>query len=127
MTTSTLANWHQIVKSRDLSRLDTLLDDDVVFYSPLVHTPQAGKAITKMYLAAAMHVLNNESFQYVREIVGEYDAVLEFTVEIEGISVNGVDLIKWNDENRIVEFKVLLRPLKAIHLVQRKMAEMLAK
>ena len=127
MTTSALANWHHIVKSRDLSGLDTLLDDDGVFYSPLVHTPQAGKAITTMYLSAASHVLNNESFQYVREIVGEYDAVLEFTVEIEGISVNGLDLIKWNDENRIVEFKVLLRPLKAIHLVQRKMAEMLVK
>ena len=127
MTTSALANWHQIVKSHDLSGLAALLDDNVVFYSPLVHTPQAGKTITTMYLSAASHVLNNESFQYVRELASDTEAVLEFTAEIDGISVNGVDMIKWNDRGKIVEFKVMLRPLKAIDLVHRKMAEMLEK
>ena len=106
--------------------LATLLADDVVFYSPIVHTPQAGKPITTQYLVAALHVFGNETFRYVREVVGEHDAVLEFMVEIEGISVNGVDMIKWNDAGQIVEFKVMLRPLKAINLIHQKMAAMLS-
>ena len=88
--------------------------------------PQVGKPITTQYLAAALHVFGNDSFRYVREVVGEHDAVLEFMVEIEGISVNGVDMIKWNDAGQIVEFKVMLRPLKAVNLIHQKMAAMLA-
>ena len=98
-----------------------------VLQSPVVHTPQVGKAITARYLAAAFHVFFNESFRYVREIVGPQDAALEFQVEIDGIAVNGVDLIEWNAAGRIVEFKVLIRPLKAINLIQQKMAAMLQK
>ena len=90
-----------------------------------MHTPQVGKAITARYLAAAFHVFFNESFHYVREIVGPHDAALEFQVEIDGITVNGIDLIKWNDAGRIVEFKVMIRPLKAINLIHQKMAAML--
>jgi hypothetical protein len=88
---------------------------------------QAGKAITTAYLAAAFQVFFNETFRYVREIAGPRDAALEFQVEIEGIAVNGIDLIKWNDADRIVEFKVLIRPLKAINLIQQKMAQQLQK
>jgi hypothetical protein len=119
--------WHELVRTRDVAGLDALLADDVVFHSPVVHTPQVGKAITARYLAAAFHVLFHESFRYVREIAGPQDAALEFQVEIEGIAVNGVDLIKWNDAGRIVEFKVLIRPLKAINLIQQKMAALLQK
>jgi len=120
-----LSEWHNIVRTRDASGLGELLADDVVFYSPVVHTPQSGKAITSMYLSAAVHVFGNESFEYVREIVGESDAVLEFETEIDGIVVNGVDMIKWNDEGKITEFKVMIRPLKAINLIHQKMGEML--
>ena len=67
----------------------------------------------------------NESFRYVREVVGERDAVLEFQVEIDGIVVNGVDMIRWDDDGRIVDFKVMLRPLKAINLIHQRMAAML--
>ena len=123
----TLARWHDLARRRDAAGLDDLLADDVVFHSPVVHTPQRDKRITQQYLAAAFQVLSKPSFRYVREIVGEHDAVLEFMVEIDGISVNGVDMIKWNDEGRIVEFKVMLRPLKAINIVHQKMAGMLAK
>ena len=123
--TAVLHTWHELVRTRNVKGLDTLLADDVVFHSPVVHTPQAGKALTARYLGAAFHVFFNESFRYVREIVGPHDAVLEFQVEIEGIAVNGVDLIKWNDAGRIVEFKVMLRPLKAINLIQQKMAALL--
>lgn len=119
--------WHRIVETRDIASLDALLDDDAVFHSPVVHTPQVGKPITCLYLMAAFGVLFNDSFHYVREIVGERDAVLEFMVEIDGIHINGVDLIRWNDAGRIVDFKVLLRPLKAVNLVHQKMAAMLQK
>jgi SnoaL-like domain len=114
--------WHQVAKARDVRGLDALLADEAVFYSPVVFTPQVGKAITTKYLAAAFQVFFNETFRYVRELTGERDAMLEFEVEIDGIQVNGVDLIKWNDAGQIVEFKVMLRPLKAVNLIHQKMA-----
>lgn len=122
MTVDALARWHQVVEGRDADGLDSLLAEEVVFHSPVVHTPQVGKAITKQYLAAAFRVFGNESFRYVREVVGDRDAVLEFQVEIDGIGVNGVDMIKWDEAGRIVELKVLLRPLKAVNLIHQKMA-----
>jgi hypothetical protein len=96
-----------------------------VFHSPVVHTPQRGKAITLRYLTGAMPVLNPSAFHYELEIVGAHAAALEFATEIDGIQVNGVDLIRWNDAGRIVEFKVMVRPLKAVNIVHQKMAEML--
>lgn len=125
MTIHPIDAWHQLVADRNAQGIDDLLADDVVFYSPVVHTPQAGKPITTMYLAAALHVFGNETFRYVREVVGERDAVLEFLVEIDGISVNGVDMIRWNDAGQITEFKVMLRPLKAVNLIHEKMAALL--
>jgi len=125
MTLATVSTWHELVRNRNPEGLASLLADDVVFYSPVVHTPQVGKAVTQQYLTAAFHVFFNESFRYVRELSAGHDAVLEFQVDIDGISVNGVDMIKWNDEGRIVEFKVLVRPLKAINLIHQKMAAML--
>lgn len=120
-----IRTWHEIVRTRNASGLNELLDDNVVFYSPVVHTPQVGKAITLMYLTAALHVFANDSFRYVREVIGESDAVLEFETEIEGIIVNGVDMIKWNNDGKIVEFKVMVRPLRAINLIHTKMRAML--
>jgi len=125
MTVATLSTWHELVSSRNARGLDSLLADNVVFHSPVVHTPQVGKAITTQYLSAAFHVFFNESFKYVREVTGPSDAVLEFQVDIDGISVNGVDMLKWDADGRIVEFKVLIRPLKAINLIHQKMAAML--
>lgn len=125
MIIDTLSTWHDLVESRNTKGLNSLLADNVVFHSPVVHSPQVGKAITAQYLAAAFQVFFNETFKYIREIAGPRDAVLEFQVEIDGIIVNGVDLLKWNDEGQIVEFKVLIRPLKAINLIHQKMAAML--
>ena len=125
MAIDTLSTWHELVQSRNTRGLGSLLADNVVFLSPVVHTPQVGKAITIQYLSAAFHVFFNESFKYVREVTGPSDAVLEFQVEIDGISVNGVDMLKWDGEGRIVEFKVMIRPLKAINLIHQKMAAML--
>ena len=125
MTISTLHTWHALVRTRNAKGLAALLADGVVFHSPVVHTPQMGKAVTQQYLSAAFHVFFDESFHYVRELTGPNDAVLEFQVDIDGIVVNGVDMLKWNDEGQITEFKVMVRPLKAINLIHQKMAAML--
>ena len=125
MTHPTVSTWHQLVASRNARGISALLADNVVFHSPVVHTPQVGKAVTTQYLTAAFHVFFNASFEYVREVIGPRDAVLEFQVTIDGIAVNGVDMIKWDDEGKVVEFKVMIRPLKAINLIHQKMAEML--
>jgi hypothetical protein len=121
-----LEHWHALVRAQDPSGLDALLADDAVFISPVVHTAQRGKAITKAYLSAAFTVFFNSSFRYVREIVGPSDAMLEFETEIDGTLVNGVDIISWNTAGQIVEFKVMVRPLKAINLIHERMAALLA-
>ena len=102
-----------------------LLAEDAVFYSPVVHAPQRGRKLVASYLGAAFHVFLNPTFEYVREIVGASDAMLEFETELDGIQVNGVDLIKWNEAGQIVEFKVMVRPLKAITMVHQRMAALL--
>mgnify|MGYP003575995006 CR=1 FL=1 len=117
--------WHRVLKERDVNALDTLLAPEAVFHTPVVQTPQAGRAMTKAYLAAALHVLGNDSFRYVREVRQGRDAVLEFELELEGVHVNGVDLIRWNEQGQIIDFKVMLRPLKAVNLIHQKMAAML--
>ena len=118
--------WHEFVHRRDVGLLEKLLADDVVFHSPVVHTPQRGRAITLLYLRGAMQVLGTPAFRYEREIRGERDALLEFVTEIDGITINGVDLIRWDEAGRIIDFKVLVRPLKAINVLHQKMGELLA-
>ena len=120
-----IGSWHALVEERRSSDIAGLLDEDCVFHSPVVHTPQRGRRLAAMYLGAAFQVFLNPSFRYVREIVGEHDAMLEFETEIDGVLVNGVDLIHWNDAGRITEFKVMIRPLKALNLIHERMAAML--
>ena len=122
---SALYTWHEVASARNVAGLDALLADEVVFHSPVVHTPQRGRRLAVGYLSAAFEVFFNPTFRYVREIVGASDAMLEFETEIDGILVNGVDLMKWNDAGQIVEFKVMIRPLKAINVIQQRMAAML--
>ena len=127
MIENTIEAWHEAVKSRDPSMLDALLHEDAVFHSPVVFKPQQGKVLTKMYLMAAFKVFFSDDFTYVREIIGETDAVLEFTTTIDGIVINGVDMVTWGEDGRITDFKVMLRPLKAINLIHQKMAQMLVR
>lgn len=117
--------WHEVVATRDMAALDALFADDVVFHSPVVHTPQRGKAVTGMYLGAALSVLGNDSFAYVRDVRGDHDAVLEFETTIDDTFVNGVDLISFDEDGHIDDFKVMLRPLQAVSLVHELMATML--
>ncbi len=121
-----IEQWHRVAETGDLRRLDALLADDVAFQSPVVHTPQAGKPITMKYLASAMKVLNGESFRYVGEWFSHSSAVLEFTTVVNGIEINGVDIISWNAQGKITNFKVMVRPLKAVNLLHQMMAAQLA-
>lgn len=158
-----LAAWHAVVRRPSEAGLDGLLADDVVFHSPIVHTPQRGRALARLYLMAAFQVLAAEvgegrgarsgeasgapsgegrdepsgegparggvartpRFRYVREVVGERDAVLEFESEIDGITIDGVDMIRFDDSGRIVDFKVMVRPLKAVQAIHAAMGRML--
>jgi ketosteroid isomerase-like protein len=124
--TTPLDAWHEIVAAGDLARLGELLADDVVFHSPVVHTPIRGRDLVTMYLAGAFQVLANPSFRYVREVVSGNDAVLEFETDLDGIHVNGVDMLRWDDDGRLVDLTVMIRPKKAFELVHQRMAELLA-
>lgn len=122
----TLKTWHSLVAAKDLNALWELIAEDAVFHSPLVFKPQEGKPITYKYLAAAMKVIGNEKFRYTGQWTAPKSAVLEFNTEIDGISVDGADFITWNDAGLITEFKVMVRPLKAINIVLQRMGEELA-
>ncbi len=120
-----ISQWHQLLRTQNLDTLSEILHDDVVFHSPVVHTPQQGKTITKMYLTAAFYVLLPNDFKYLREIKEGNHAVLEFEANIDGITINGVDMITCNNEGQITDFKVMVRPAQAMSKIQEKMAEML--
>ena len=120
-----IQRWHKVFKSQELEKLDEIISDDAVFTSPVVFKPMEGKEITKMYLFAAGQSFNMDKFKYIREINDGLNSMLEFETYIDDISVNGVDMIQWNDEGKIVDFKVMIRPLKAVHKVQEKMVEAL--
>jgi hypothetical protein len=117
--------WHEVVDADDLNALDSIIADDAVFSSPVVFTPMEGKEITMMYLHAAGQSFNMQKFKYTREIHDGMNSVLEFETYIDDISVNGVDMIEWNKEGKITNFKVMIRPFKAVQKVQEKMVEAL--
>ncbi len=122
MSNKTVEAWHQFVRTKDLVLLDEILADKVKFHSPVVYAPQVGKAITLLYLESAHAVLCNDTFRYERELINEDFAVLEFTVEIKGIVVNGVDMISWDADGLITDFKVMIRPLQAVNIIHQEMA-----
>jgi ketosteroid isomerase-like protein len=120
-----LEAWHKAAASGDTEALREMLDEDAVFHSPVVHTPQEGKPIVFMYLASAFQVFHKADFRYLREVVDGNTAVLEFMATIDGIDINGVDMIEWNDAGKIVDFKVMVRPLKAVNMLHQQMKAML--
>ena len=127
MSMTALDKWYGYMKSHDRAALWDLLDPDVVFESPVVHTPQRGRDITFKYLSSAEQVLGGPGFVYTGEWRSDNSAVLEFEKEIDGIKINGVDIIRFNDQGRITHFKVMVRPLKAINLLHQLMGEQLMK
>ena len=122
-----IQKWHTVIETKNINLLNDILADDAKLYSPVVHTVQEGKQITKMYLMGAAMTLGNDSFKYVREVYDDGFALLEFETELNGIFVNGVDMISWNSDNKITDFKVMIRPLKAVNAVHQVMGEALAK
>ncbi|MCB2056765.1 MAG: nuclear transport factor 2 family protein [Novosphingobium sp.] len=121
-----VAAWHAFMAGgSDPAVLVNLLADDAVFHSPVVHSPQAGKAKVMMYLTAAGQVLGNQSFRYVREVIDGANVCLEFTAEIDGITINGIDLIQFGDDGKIRDFKVMVRPIKAVNKLWELMAAQL--
>ncbi|MEE9407587.1 MAG: hypothetical protein V3V28_05880 [Polaribacter sp.] len=126
-TLSGLGTWHDFVKNKNYENLSDFLDDDAVFYSPIVFKPIEGKFMVGMYLMAAAEIIGNGNFQYVREVYDTENAMLEFITKINGISVEGIDMIKFTKEGKLKEIKVMIRPLKAVNIVHQKMGEYLEK
>jgi len=120
-----LARWHACIQARSAADLPALLAEDIAFHSPVVHRPVQGKPMVLAYLSAALQVFGQPSFRYVREIVGPEDAMLEFELELDGVHINGVDILRWNEAGQLVDFKVMLRPLKAVNLIHERMGAML--
>ena len=118
--------WHAVVKTGDPALLDDLLADDVVFRSPAVFKPQEGKAVTTRYLASAMAVLG-PSLRYVGEWYGDTSAVLEFEADLDGVYVQGVDMLRWNSEDQLVAFTVMVRPMRGLNKLVELMAQELAR
>jgi len=125
MIPNIIKKWHQVVETKNIDLLDEILADDAKMHSPVVHTVQEGKQLTKMYLACAAITLGNSSFKYVREVYDDNFALLEFETQLDGIMINGVDMITWNANDQITDFKVMIRPLKAINIVHQAMGEAL--
>jgi hypothetical protein len=124
---SGLDAWHAyIAEGEDASALRAMLAPDAVFHSPVVHTPQVGVDKVFAYLHAAAQVLGGGDFTYVRELVDGETAMLEFTRTVDGVHVNGVDIIRWNDDGKIIDFKVMVRPMKAMNKLWEMMAAQLA-
>lgn len=125
MTPPVIQRWIHTVEGDGDARIEDLLAEDAVFYSPAVFTAQEGRDKTAMYLRAAAKLFGGNDFRYVGQWLGERSAVLEFVADIDGTHVNGIDMITWNDDGLITEFKVMLRPFKALQAVIPKMAELL--
>lgn len=121
-----LNRWLAQAAAHDMADLRAQLAENAVFISPVVHTPQVGIDLTYAYLSSADKVLGNDSFRYVQLLLDGDTAVLEFETEIDGIMVNGIDMIHWNADNRIDRFKVMVRPMKAMNKVWEMMGATLA-
>ena len=120
-----IKKWHKVIESNNLELLNEIIADNAIFSSPVVFKPMEGKEITMMYLNAAGESFNMEKFEYTKEIHDDMNSVLEFETYIDEISVNGVDMIEWNEDGKISNFKVMIRPYKAVQKVQEKMIEAL--
>ena len=122
---SLIKKWHKVIETDNLELLNDIIADNAIFSSPVVFKPMEGKEITMMYLNAAGESFNMEKFEYTKEIHDGMNSVLEFETYIDEISVNGVDMIEWNEYGKISNFKVMIRPYKAVQKVQEKMIEAL--
>ena len=127
MTPPVIKRWLDIIENDRTSEIEGVLAEDAVFYSPAVFSPQEGRDMAVAYLTAASKMFSGTDFHYVEQWYSERSAILEFAATIDGKYVNGIDMIHWNDDGRIVSFKVMMRPLKGLEAIMPKMAELLAR
>ena len=120
-----LTEWHELATAPNPERLAALVAEDAVFHSPVVHSPQEGRQLVVMYLSAAAATLGQGQFRYVRELIDGANVMLEFTCVLDGIQVNGVDIITFDEAGKIIDFKVMIRPIKAVNKVWEMMAAQL--
>jgi hypothetical protein len=125
-TPPVIERWLRIIESGDTAELDDMLDEDAVFYSPAVFAPQHGRATAAAYLRAAEKMFSGTGFHYVEKWFGDHSAVLHFAAVVDGLAVEGIDMVHWNDDGKITSFKVMIRPFKALQGVIARMAELLA-
>ena len=124
-TPAVIERWLRVITDGRIEELDDLLAEDAVFYSPAVFIPQQGRDKTSAYLRAAEKVFSTTDFHYVEMWFGDRSAILEFAAVLDGITVEGIDMIHWNDEDKITAVKVMVRPLKALQALMPRMAELL--
>ena len=122
-----LKKWHSLIENKAVDQVSSLLADEVTLFSPVIHTPIKNKAMVSKYLTAAFHTFLNGTFKYDREFTSKNSAVLEFSLTINGIDINGIDMITWNEQGKITEFKVMIRPYKALNMINDQMTAMLDK
>lgn len=125
MTHPVIQRWLEVIESGRTDELDDMLTEDAVFYSPAVFTPQRGRATAVAYLRAAEYMFRDTGFHYVEKWYGDNSAVLHFAAEVDGLSLEGIDMLHWNDDGKITSVKVMIRPFKALQGVIGKMAELL--
>ena len=125
-TPAVIERWLRVIESGETAELEDMLAEDAVFYSPAVFAPQHGRATAAAYLRAAEKMFSGTGFHYVETWFGDHSAVLHFAAVVDGLSVEGIDMIHWNDDGKITSFKVMIRPFKALQGVIAQMAELLA-
>ncbi|MBI3213860.1 MAG: nuclear transport factor 2 family protein [Mycobacterium sp.] len=122
-----IQGWLDFMAAGDPQVLHDVLDDEVTFHSPAMFTPQIGREKSAAYLLAAEKMLSSNNFRYVDEWHADGSAILHFTVEIDGIQIEGIDMIHWNDRDKITRFTVMIRPLKGLQTVIAAMGELLSR
>ncbi|MCC5812214.1 MAG: nuclear transport factor 2 family protein [Ectothiorhodospiraceae bacterium] len=122
----TLETWHRLLEHNAMEELDPLLSDDIVFRSPVAHTPYPGRDAIKLVLKTVNTVFEN--FRYHRFFVSDdgNSAILEFSAEVTGKKLKGIDMLRFDAEGRISEFEVMARPLSGVQALSEEMGKRLA-
>ena len=123
---ASLARWHRFIAARDLSALSELLHPQAVFRSPMAHSPYPGAQAVNLILNTVIKVF--EDFTYHRELVSAdgLSVVLEFSAKVAGRELKGIDLIRFDESGRILEFEVMVRPMSGLQALGAEMAQRLA-
>ncbi|WP_160287418.1 nuclear transport factor 2 family protein [Pseudomonas knackmussii] len=122
---ASLQRWHAMVERKDLSKLPELLAPNAVFRSPMAHTPYPGVPVVSMILNTVLQVF--EDFTYHRELATAdgLSVVLEFSAQVGGKQLKGIDMIRFDEQGKIVEFEVMVRPMSGLQALGEEMGRRL--